>query len=936
MGQVKYFKLEDALKNSLNFRGGLYLINKEVILIVLMYLIVVVLGIFGVIHAKSLNQDYRYLFISPSYFNDTSLNWTTSVWAGVLGIHGTIAALSITFMGMFVAQVSNYSEHGFEDICKSLLLQKTKFLRFSMNSILSLISGIVLIASGGGMIAYVISIFVSLCFILSYGSMYLKLYNVTETPSIISDYLFLALEKCSYSYSLLNKNRDIISNQFNEEINKLEHFSFSWGYDFTNDDRYDLSVFSDKNNEALKGFCSTCFININNQLKNLSDKNKVEIRLNLSFLYPLSTSRVQLVVKKNSPISDTIIKNITNALRDGMLFRPIPEELLMYKKYEEALILNIRNSLLTGNEWGLNFGVKAVFILADELNLVKMINNLNHSFGYTNKKNNVDPSIFAAFYEKISIEVRSFDNLELACQSLRGIINLARYLFTSDYFYDFYKLISSSLQHRARYSLGDDSYCFFDLYSETVRDNILSKNYKAFELNTKFLTDEFRYLETSDDGQSLSVIETKMLKCVKETITLLIIRLRFLSDKQDMHQDEIDTIIECISLWLNSAFIEDIYYKEGTYDFLFKIPSEPDFDASRVLRDIPDYQVSSVSISNDTYITIALLMTQSPFNKNNLNTIFIRNKKEFLENTEISTNHLQSIITYLKDDSFSELLNLLESESSKNTNRMKVAEHLESIVAVKNETINEFIANADLDEELTKKYKQKASMALDKFFNRIVDVNSIPNSEAVTCPPFYSLIYKREVMQSIDRVHFSMNSAHHAEVHFFNWLHKILDEIKSKAIRIIEIDNPNKLPTDRLVTIQYLVEGEQSIYQHSKGLRIKNTKGTLGLGRPGLYYMDFENVFKCVKNPNIFDVQIEKISRDNISFIEGMYDFKGENAFIYALMSTSINLELTDTDNLSLYYISVDTCKKLTAFHEHSTRLSLNDQKSLDELDDFS
>ncbi|EHU7954660.1 hypothetical protein KZN43_003746 [Escherichia coli] len=910
--------------------------NKEVVLIFLLYLFVVSIGVFGVIHAKNVDQEYRYLLISPSYFNDTTLNWTTSVWAGVLGIHGTIAALSITFMGMFVAQVSSYSEHGFEEICKSILLQKTKFLRFSMNSVLSLLSGIVLIACGGGIITYAISIFVSLCFILSYGSMYLKLYNVTETPTIISDYLFLALQKCRARYTLLNKSRDELTNQFTETLNELEHFTFKWSYDFINNDHYDLNVFSDKNNEIIKGFCATCFKNLNNDLKKLSDEDEINIQLSVSFMYPLSTSRIQVTVKKDTLISEETIHKIASSLKKGMFFSSIPEELLMYKKYEEALILNIRNSLLNGNEWGLNFGVKAVFILADELNLVKLVQNLSHSFGYTNKKNNVDPSIFAAFYEKVSIEVRSFENLELASQSLRGIINLARYLFTSDYFYDFYKLISPSLEHRAKYSLGDEGYCFFDLYSETVRDNILSKNYKAFELNTRFLTDEFRYLESSDDGQSLSVIETKMLICVKEILTLLIIRLRFLSDKPDVHKDEIETINECISHWLESAFIEDIYYKEGTYDVLFKIPSEPDFDASRVLRDIPDYKVSSVSISNDTYIAIALLMTQSSFNKNNLNTIFIRNKKDFLENTEITTDQLQSIITYLKSDSFSDLMNLIKIDSSKNTNRLKIAEHLESIIAVKNETINEFIANSELDGDLIEKYKLKASMALDKFFSRIVDIHSIPNAEAIICPPFYSLIYKREVMQSIDRVHFSMNSAHHAEVHFFSWLHKILDEIKNKQINIIEIDNPKKLPSDRLVTIQYMVEGEQSIYQHSKGLRIKNTKGTLGLGKPGLYYMDFENSFKCVKNPNLFNINIERISQDNISFVQDMYDFKGENAFLYALMSTRINLKLINTDNLSLYYISVDTCKKLTAFNEQTTRLSLNDQKSLEELDDFS
>ncbi|EER0346686.1 hypothetical protein GE238_005442, partial [Escherichia coli] len=172
------------------------------------------LGISGVIYSRYVDEGVKYLLVTPSFLNNSPLNWTTSVWAGVLGIHGTIAALSITFMGMFVSQVSNYSEHGFENICKSMLLRKTSFLKFSLNSIFSLLSGIVLLSCGGGMITYAISIFVSLYFIFNYGSMYLKLYNVTENPTIITDRLFFELDKAKNDYLLIDERRRTIENKF--------------------------------------------------------------------------------------------------------------------------------------------------------------------------------------------------------------------------------------------------------------------------------------------------------------------------------------------------------------------------------------------------------------------------------------------------------------------------------------------------------------------------------------------------------------------------------------------------------------------------------------------------------------------------------------------------------------------------------------------------
>ncbi|HGB3068152.1 TPA: hypothetical protein ACIU98_004378, partial [Salmonella enterica subsp. enterica serovar Waycross] len=246
------------LRNVIIFRGGLYLLNKEVVLIFVFYLLIVSLGILGVVHSQSVEQNEKYLFISPSYVNDVKLNWTTSVWAGVLGIHGTIAALSITFMGMFVNQVSNYSESGFEDICKSLLLSRSNFLSFSLNSIFSLLSGVILLALGGGMIAYVISIALSLFFILSYGLMYLKLYNVTEKPTIIREFLFSDLQSKGEGYYSSNIHLQKLVADFDSCCEKLSFIENGWSSDSLALEQHTLDIFSGRNKLLLCGICVQC------------------------------------------------------------------------------------------------------------------------------------------------------------------------------------------------------------------------------------------------------------------------------------------------------------------------------------------------------------------------------------------------------------------------------------------------------------------------------------------------------------------------------------------------------------------------------------------------------------------------------------------------------------------------------------------------------
>ncbi|WP_320732729.1 hypothetical protein, partial [Enterobacter roggenkampii] len=611
--------------------------------------------------------------------------------------------------------------------------------------------------------------------------------------------------------------------------------------------------------------------------------------------------------------------------------KSVPQEIVYYQKYEQAVIANIRSSLLKGNEMGVDFGVKALFILTEKNYVVSTIGALDHSFGYSNKKNRIDYSIFAAFFEKLSLEIIIRGDFKLAKEVMGGIINLGRYLLTIDHFYEFYKLISRSLHDRARYGFGDDNYEMFDLYVHTARQNLMTQNYMAFELNTQFLTKEFRYLEHADDGESLSKIENKMVQCVKNIVTLILIRLIHLKDNNKQESDEFKRLSNHLRSWCNAAFFEDVYYKEGAYDALFVIPSEPDFDASRTLREIPDYETSSISMSNDTCRAIAFIMTQSPVSNNHFNPIFIRDKKEFLNNTGLSTYQLQSIITYLKSDEFSEVLEAIEKGSTAASNRLLICEGLESLVMEKNNLVNDVIIESKLDEELVQKYINEVTISFEKHLFKILDANTPSVSDSLSSEISYSVINKREVMKSLDGVHYNMNGGHHAELSIYHWVKSVINKIKPKPKNIIEIGNPNELPTDKLVTISNKVKGEPGVYRYCKGLRINDNEGILELGEPGLYYMDFENEFSFIRGHVLFDILIEEITSQNIELVGGGDAFGEANPFLYALMALKINLELIEKENYNLYFLSLDKCKELTKLSDRKVHLSFDKGTLLDE-----
>lgn len=883
---------------------------------------IIFVGIIGVFYSSSFDSSIKYLFLTPSYLNDTNFNWTTSVWVGILGIHGTIAALSITFMGMFVSQVSEYSNYGFKDICKSLLLRQSHFLSFSLNSVFSLLSGIMLLAFGGGLVAYIISVIVSLCFIFSYGLMYLRLYSITEKPIIINDYLFMELKSAGENYYLFNINQQNIIRKFQECCDRLSHVNSGWEPHFLSKERRVLKIFTGKEHAIiLSGFCAICLEDINNEIRNNIDGIDVKLNLNLKFNQNISYSSFNIEFKKDTTIKDEFIDKIEKMLTKALFIKNIfPDEIIIYRNYEKAVINNIRSSLLKGDEWELDFGIQALFTLTDKNDIAKTMNALEHSFSYNNKKNNIDYSIFAAFFEKVSSEIMVRGNVKEIRKITGGIIDLGRYLYTVDHFYEFYTLISHSLHSYLRYDFGDDDHSLFDLYVYTMRQNLLYQNYKSFELNTNFLTKEFRYIEHAGDGESLSILENKMVHCVKNIITLILIRLDYICSKKCEDNNEIINLCSYLKSWLNAAFFEDIYYKEGTYDALFIITRDLDFDASRILREIPDYQISSVSIGNDSYKAISLIMTQSLINKNSLNPIFIRDKKDFLEKTGITISQLQAIISYLRGKHFTELLEMIGENNHDESNKEEIAEYLEKIVVEKNNMIIDFISCSELDNELVQKYINEVSVFLNRHLNKILNTEILPVADFSSSDILYSFINKREVMKSIDGVHYVMNGAYHAKFSIYQWIKNVLDKVKK--INIIEIGNLQELPTNRLVTIQFMTKDESSVYRYSKGLKMKDEEGVLCLGGAGLYYMDFENEFLFAKSQSLFEVLIEKISKENIELMVGEKFLGGENPLLYARLAVVINLELIKKESYTFYFLSVDNCKKLTALHENSARLT--------------
>lgn len=887
---------------------------------IIFYLVVSFLILAGMYFSRYCNEPYKYFLISPSFYNNSYLNWITGVWSSFLGIHGTIAALSITFMGMFVDQVSKTSEHGFESSSKVLLLREYNFLGFSVQSVCSLLCGVFLLLIGSGLIGYFISSFFSLFFIVKYGIMYYRLYNITEESGVINGILLDSIKATGIKYNEIHKQRQNLANEFSQVISECDYYSDDQSSFYWNDDTIKINIFPDDTDIVISGYSPSIFKQLSVKIKEFDLKHPPVLLFSLSFLSPISNSSIKIIPSKNSDLTEEHISSIESILRKGLIFSSVPYVFNEFKQFEEALVVNIRNSLLNGDEWTLDFGVRIFYELTSSDNYIYTLKNIDLSITSAHTKDVVKTSLLASYFEKMIREAYNQNNLEKAANIMRSLIDLARYIYGKNNFVDFYKRIFKQFDHRVKYRAEESNYVFLDLYTSTVLHNLVYNNYAAFKVDTEFVTSRIQYLDliNKTEYDSLNEMQRKLLRFLFEVISLLIMRIEHVKAKGEEHKEELNELIILLKSWVNAKFLQELYYKKELYDVLFTIPQEFSvFGAETQIREIPDGEATWRSVSNDTYKMIAFILTQSSFNNNQLSPLFVRDALQFKNTTSILTHELNSIIAYLEGESFSNLFKMITGKDLvEDSNKKAVVEKLESIISSLNSLVLRSVIESELEPSLVDKYSIEIISSVERLFELILPLETIHLDIGFNGIEAHLLINKREVLPPIDGVSYEMNIHNHSQWLIYEWIRSVLNSIDIKAVEVISIDDPQDLPTEKLVTIEYQVEDRVNTFRHSRGLKINDKEGHLNLNGSGLYYLDLLNNFNLKKSKEILTVNIERIFEGNVDMAKVRYDFDDDNPYLYSILNVVFNIVAIPNRICKLYFLSEEKCQLINQKQE--------------------
>lgn len=750
--------------------------------------------------------------------------------------------------------------------------------------------------------------------------MYYELYSVTEDKNAINEILFDELKYHGNSYHESKIESERINNNFKKFVDTKVNILTDSKYDYFTEDITQLNIFPKSNSLVIDSFHERNLDDLDSYLASI-DKN-IRLYLRISFLYPTINYDTYLTTTKGIRLTETEISELSIKVNQCFNIKNKNVTYESFKMLESSVVENIYHTLITGNERSLDFGALALSLLSSKSNHIEIIKHLDHLVTSRGRNNHIEISILEAFFEKLYHIRLGEGTIQDDIFVISSIIDMSICIYEKDKYETFFKKVNRFISHRTKY--GDDKINnpYLEYYIALTIRHISNMYYEAFEENTRYLANELKYLSKTRMNKELNDRQKKLISCMRECIALLTVRFDFLMsrDSNDNYKIELEKITSLIKQWSNPSFIEEIYFLQETYDALFSIPS--DFSSIRAemsLRETPDGVATWVGANHSFYKAIAILLYQLPVNKNHLNLIFISDKNQFLQNTKITTQMIGSIIDYVRMRDFLLMVNAIgenkELEQNIKTKTERLAESLEKVKSEITTIITKNIEHAELDMELVSQYQNEVKNKATEQINEFINIEKAEKTMEIKDDVDYcSLINKREILPSIDGVHFSMNTENHAVSAVFSLIRKNLNYINNDNVVIETIHDVDKLENNNYITIEYMVKNRMNTYKFSKGLRMHDDKGHLGFEKPGMYYLNLEKELDVKLNSEkLVSTKITRIDENNTDDLYNKFSLSkdDENLLLRSEIEITFNIFINKKEKTTLLFLSEEKCKEL-------------------------
>ncbi|WP_324724152.1 hypothetical protein [Lelliottia sp. JS-SCA-14] len=858
----------------------------------------------------------------------------------MLSIHGTIAALAITFMSMFIAQVSEASEKDFVFICRQLVLREYKFYQFSVDAVCGLLVGVFFLVIGGGLIHYSLSMAFSLYFIYQYMKIFKDLYFITEKKELIEDILLRKIRDISEFICKQRENSDLLKFEFEDCIKGHSKLTTANGLIYKTGEAYKISPAYKENDKIISGYNKVNIKKLSDYLHEKYVDERVKLYLNPVFLVSNFHAEAYLICDYDIGLNENNV--INKMLSKCFNYDAISEDIYFYTEVVSKTQVSTLNALLTNNEPQINFNINALVLLILNSQSIEAFNSLeNYIYGMpSSKKIAIESMDF--FYRNLIDRLQS-DSEEFSNIVYDSMFSLPMSIYEKDFYESYIRNIHSFASQKTKFQ---QNVLYLETYIKSSLKNLLYFNLEAFKLNTEFLANEEKYFDVTD----YTIIEKDQeshIEAMKSVLTYLHVLLNSMYDeeKESFVEHKIHGVVnvsEVVSLlkrWLNPVFLNDLFFHQMLYKILVRRNAKfSDRHYNFVIQKDLSQIITPSSLRYHESAVLALLFYPWKTFNNNLDMSFVIIDGDFIKANELNTNFIELIINFIESKEFMNTVLMIDGghDIDNYTDFDERKERLLTIFnAIRNKVTNYYlnlILSLPYDEALMKGYRENLQKIFLAKLTKFVNQKYLDNVLEFVEPKVKNIIIeKREILPPLNDTTFAMSYSLHAS----RIINQIIDELlahftDSNAV-VIEIHSIDDLPEKTYISINSLAEGFADTYKfHKNNVRANYYLDQGCFINNGFYYVCLSDNFnfRCSKE-NILDVSFMPLTQEYVS--SANFTNTDLNIDLLARMKVLINFGYTLKEAPVVYFLSRENCLRDLEREEEKMRL-LSDENKMDKI----
>ncbi|MEZ9004609.1 hypothetical protein AB6E26_18165 [Vibrio splendidus] len=835
----------------------------------------------------------RFLFSPHPLFGESIF----TIWATLLAIHGTIAALSLTLNGALIDRVAEAFNPSLESIARKAVFKRLRFQSFSNWSISSLTIGIGWFALEGGIVLYFISMVMSISFLFFYAYVYRHLQKISISPSLIKEFVEAEIQDTKVRAKALNDKIEKVASNNLKTLTSLEikpETSRKLRLRAISLPESHLGLIYSYNAAKLKAF-----IDIMNQ-KGVSDfvisvrpgqmDSDAPIRYPANIL--LDADEANLETAFLAALGDSVL-GYDLALYDDLASQ------LQLNVYENAIRLTSQKDLVESLKW--------LFLLTDEDDIERTLDGFLHLF-YENRANLPQRTSIVSNLKSAMTTSFHYNDTSALCTFL---FKIAQDLLDPNSYIEFIKSESDFFVDFVIYSSQSELQLKKILYEPLV--DISQHRLGAASEYIKVLSVKDRYYDLDSDTSQHQWNATVRVSFYLEALALLTLRLDAIGIPNGVDRER-ERIIDTIRSILNAEVFNELYYHEFIYHEIFKLRHGFSYHSAEAnLRNIKDGSVYTKTSNVFFNQARALLLFGIPEGSQSFSIDFIRDVELLISKTCFNTWEAKNLLDYVSSDEYQQLLSLLTMETATNTDKInqfvdRVVGALNTFYAQLQALVHRQIVKAELDpsikqnifEEVTERFTKEISNLFPQL--ELLDINSNVK------PEFVANINKRAFLPPIDRVPVANPSRNLAQQLMNTFISSMVDHLKKTEHTLISLF-PEEVEqfTGHWITVingEMQNDNKMPLGAYLKGYKLRDKNNTLGLCDLGLYYFQINSTSLSLAKTENKVISLEIVTADSPAVIDWFGDdlnsMKKDQA---VFVKTKFNLTLRYTSPLSIYFL---------------------------------